>query len=42
VPYEQQQFYALMAETRGVLDLSNDERHELANDLRRALSTDGV
>jgi len=31
-----------MGETRGVLDLSSNERHELANEIRRALSTDGV
>jgi diadenosine tetraphosphate (Ap4A) HIT family hydrolase len=40
VPYEQQQFNALMAETRGVLDLSDDDRRELAHRIRTALITD--
>lgn len=33
VPYEQQQFRALMHETHGVLDLADDERRSLADHL---------
>jgi diadenosine tetraphosphate (Ap4A) HIT family hydrolase len=37
VPYEEQQFRALMAETKGVLALTDDERCELAERIARAI-----
>lgn len=37
VPYEEQQFHALMLETKGYLDLSSDEQHELAEKIRASL-----
>lgn len=37
VPYEDQQFRSLMAETKGVLALSDTERSELAAKLRAAI-----
>jgi diadenosine tetraphosphate (Ap4A) HIT family hydrolase len=40
VPYEQQQFVALMHETNGVLDLTDDERAELSNALRANIATE--
>jgi diadenosine tetraphosphate (Ap4A) HIT family hydrolase len=40
VPYGQQQFFALMHETQGVLDLTDDERSELANELRAKIATE--
>lgn len=39
VPYEQQQFFALMHATQGVLDLTVDERSELSNELRAKIAT---
>ncbi|CAN5760544.1 hypothetical protein BH24ACT5_BH24ACT5_05140 [soil metagenome] len=38
VPYEEQQFRALMAETKGVLALSESDRSELAAKLRAAIA----
>ena len=40
VPYEQQQFYALMHETQGVLDLTEDERSRLADELSCRIATE--
>jgi histidine triad (HIT) family protein len=37
VPYDEQQFRALMAETKGVLALTADERLELADRVRAAI-----
>ena len=39
VPYEDQQFRALMAETQGVLAMTDDEQAALAEALRTALAT---
>jgi diadenosine tetraphosphate (Ap4A) HIT family hydrolase len=38
VPYEQQQFHALMVEQRGVLDISHAEQADLARRLRAAVA----
>lgn len=38
VPYEEQQFTALMLETKGYIDLSADEQHELADRIRASLA----
>lgn len=38
VPYEQQQFHALMSETKGVLDLSDADKDDLAERLRAAIA----
>jgi diadenosine tetraphosphate (Ap4A) HIT family hydrolase len=40
VPYEQQQFFALMHETQGVLDLHDEERAELADELRHRIEAE--
>ena len=40
VPYDQQQFAALMHESHGVIDLTDDERSELSNKLRRKIATE--
>ena len=40
VPYEQQQFYALMHETQGVLVLTDDERSRLADELNGRITTE--
>lgn len=40
VPYDKQQFFALMHETQGVLDLTDDERSELSNELRAKIATE--
>jgi diadenosine tetraphosphate (Ap4A) HIT family hydrolase len=40
VPYEQQQFFALMHAAQGVLDLTDDERSELADELRAKIATE--
>lgn len=40
VPYEQQQFVALMHETHGVLDLTDSERAELSNALRANIANE--
>jgi hypothetical protein len=37
VPYDQQQFAALMLETNGYIDLEPIEHHELAQRIRAAL-----
>jgi diadenosine tetraphosphate (Ap4A) HIT family hydrolase len=39
VPYEDQQYRALMAESKGVLAMTADEQEELARSLRRALES---
>ena len=39
VPYEQQQFVALMHESHGVIDLTDSERAELSNALRAKIPT---
>jgi hypothetical protein len=38
VPYDEQQFRALMAETKGVLALTSDEQRELAERISRAIA----
>jgi len=38
VPYDEQQFRALMAETKGVLELAPDEQRELADRITRAIA----
>ena len=38
VPYDDQQFRSLMAETAGVLEMSDEDQAALAADLRRALA----
>lgn len=40
VPYDQQQFAALMHESHGVIDLTDDERSELSDKLRRKIATE--
>jgi hypothetical protein len=40
VPYDKQQFFALMHETQGVLDVTDNERSELANELRAKIATE--
>ena len=40
VPYEQQQFVALMHQTHGVLDLTDSERAELSNALRANIANE--
>lgn len=40
VAYEQQQFVALMRETHGVLDLTDEERAELSHELRAKIATE--
>lgn len=40
VPYEQQQFLALMHATQGVLDLTDDERSEMAEELQAKIATE--
>ena len=40
VPYEQQQFFALMHETQGVLALTDEERAEQANELSSRIATE--
>jgi diadenosine tetraphosphate (Ap4A) HIT family hydrolase len=40
VPYDKQQFFALMHETQGVLDLTDDDRSELANQLQGKIATE--
>jgi diadenosine tetraphosphate (Ap4A) HIT family hydrolase len=37
VPYEEQQFHALMAETKGVLALTDDEQRQLAERITEAI-----
>lgn len=37
VPYEEQQFKALMLETNGYIELSRDEQRNLANEIRASL-----
>lgn len=41
VPYDEQQFHALMAEAKGVLVLSDDEQRELADRVRVAIAALG-
>ncbi|MGH8878262.1 MAG: HIT family protein [Stackebrandtia sp.] len=40
VPYEQQQFHAVMTETSGVLDVDSDTRTRLAARLRESIEAD--
>jgi diadenosine tetraphosphate (Ap4A) HIT family hydrolase len=40
VPYEQQQFFALMHETQGVLDLHDEERASLVDELRHRIEAE--
>jgi len=41
VPYDEQQFHALMTEAKGVLVLSDDEQRELAQRIRAAIAALG-
>jgi hypothetical protein len=40
-PYGDQQYRALMVETRGVLAMTDDDQRELADRIRSALATTG-